>query len=271
MQTEVLRAFQRLAHQQAGISLKDSKSALVAARIARRMRELGLNDASQYLGYIESDKDGTEMVHFLDSITTNFTNFFREPDHFDVLAEEAREFARAGGRRMRVWCAAASTGEEPYSLAMTLAETFKNTAADYRVLATDLSSRVLRFAANGAYEASRLAQVPKAFRSRYFQAATVGDSGEATYRVGPEIRDRVVFGRLNLAFPPFPLRGEFDVIFCRNVMIYFDAPVRARLIAEMERLLRPGGLLVVAHSETLGRTRGGFTPLRSSVYRKAAS
>jgi chemotaxis protein methyltransferase CheR len=187
------------------------------------------------------------------------------------LAEEAREFARLGGRRMRVWCAAASTGEEPYSLAITLAETLKNTAVDYRVLATDLSSRVLQFAAAARYEEARLAQVPELFRKRYFQAAAPSQTGEKAYQVGQEIRDKVVYGRLNLAFPPFPLRGELDVIFCRNVMIYFDAPVRARLIAELERLLRPGGLLVVAHSETLGRTRGGFIPLRSSVYRKGAS
>jgi chemotaxis protein methyltransferase CheR len=114
-----------------------------------------------------------------------------------------------------------------------------------------------------------LAQVPLALRKRYFVSES--RRADSQLRVSPEIREKVVFGRLNLAFPPFPLRGELDVIFCRNVMIYFDAPVRARLIAELERLLRPGGLLVVAHSETLGRTRGAFNAVRSSVYRKGES
>jgi chemotaxis protein methyltransferase CheR len=263
MQAHVFEAFQRVAYREAGIALRDGKDALVAARIARRMREL------QYLKYLEADRDGAEMVRFLDAITTNFTSFFREATHFEHLAAEAKRCAEQGVRRLRVWCAAAATGEEPYTLAITLTEALKGTNTDFRILATDLSVRALKFAARGQYEATRTAQVPEDLRRRYFQPVTGNKEPGSWFAVIPQIRERVVYGRLNLAVTPFPLRGECDIVFCRNVMIYFDAPIRAQLIREIERLLKPGGLLFVAHSETLGTARGTFTTVSSSVYRKA--
>lgn len=269
MRDDVFDAFQRLAYRNAGIALRDGKSALVSARIARRMRELGFVDPKDYLEHLESDRDGGEMVRFLDAITTNFTSFFREPVHFEHLAREARQCAERGIKRVRVWCAAAATGEEPYTLAMTLSEALKGTGSDYKILATDLSTRALGFAARAQYEDSRLAQVPEALRKRYFSLVTSREQPGKWFNVLPELRERVVFGRLNLSTIPFPLRGEVDFVFCRNVMIYFDAPVRANLIEEIERLLKPGGLLFIAHSETLGGARRSFSVVSSSVYRKA--
>lgn len=270
MQPQIFERFQELVYREAGIALREGKGALVAARIAKRMRDLGLEDEHEYLGYLEADDDGTEMVHFLDAITTNFTNFYRESDHFDFLAGEAKEWGRQAARERRVWCAAAATGEEPYTIAMTLREALRGTKTDFRLLATDISRRALEFAAHGSYEESRLAQVPAALRKRYFAPTPPAARGEQKFVVDPALAERILWKRLNLSTPPFPLRGELDAIFCRNVMIYFDDPVRRRLVNELVRLLRPGGVLVIAHSETLGGSRTDVEMIRPSVYRKGA-
>lgn len=271
MQTRLFEAFQRLAYQQAGIALRDSKGALVAARVARRVRQLGLNDAGEYLDYLEADRAGTEMVHFLDAITTNFTSFFRENEHFEFLKQEAAGWAASGAREVRVWCAAAATGEEPYTLAMVLAETLRDTGVEFRILATDISVSALTFAAEGRYSKSRLERIPAALRARYFEPDTTTRSAELQLKIVPGLRKHIVFKRLNLATPPFPLRGNLDAVFCRNVMIYFDTPVRQRLVQDIERLLRPGAPLVVAHSETLSGVRGELETVTSSIYRKRPS
>ena len=271
MQTHLFEAFQRLAYQEAGIALRDNKGALVAARVAKRVRDLGLSDAGEYLSYLQADRAGTEMVHFLDAITTNFTSFFRENDHFEFLKQEAAGWAASGVSEVRIWCAAAATGEEPYTLAMVLSEALRETGVDFRILATDISVRALTFAAEGRYPRSRLEQVPAALRARYFQADTQARGAELELKVQPSLRKHIVFKRLNLATPPFPLRGNLDAVFCRNVMIYFDTQVRQRLVQDIERLLRPGAPLVVAHSETLGGVRGQLETVSSSVYRKRVS
>ena len=268
MQPQLFEAFQALAYREAGIALRDNKGALVAARIAKRVRDLGLNDASEYLSYLEADRAGTEMVNFLDAITTNFTNFFRENEHFEFLKREAAAWVASGVSEVRIWCAAAATGEEPYTLAMVLSEAFRDTKVEFRILATDISMRALSFAAQGRYPRSRLEQVPAQLRARYFEPDTSVKGPELELKVIPSLRQRIVFKRLNLATPPFPLRGNLDAVFCRNVMIYFDTPVRQRLVRDIERLLRPGAPLVVAHSETLGAARGELETVSSSVYRK---
>ena len=270
MHRRVFEALRELAYREAGLAMKDSKEVLLSARIAKRVRALSLGSEDDYLAYLRSDRGGLEMVHFLDAISTNFTSFFREPDHFDRLREEAARWVTSGTRNVRVWCAAASTGEEPYTLAMTLSEAFSGTPTEFRILATDISVRALEHASRARYDEGRLGPVPAALRRRYFVPEEGALKGEPTFAVSPRLRERVLFKRLNLATPPFPLRGELDAVFCRNVMIYFDAPVRQRLVAEVERLLRPGGLFVVAHAETLSGARGGLTPLSASVYRKGA-
>jgi chemotaxis protein methyltransferase CheR len=154
---------------------------------------------------------------------------------------------------------------------MVLAEALRGTGLDFRILATDISLRALAFAAEGRYSRSRLAQVPAPLLARYFDADSSTPSSEAELKVVPSLQRHVVIKRLNLATPPFPLRGNLDAVFCRNVMIYFDAPIRLRLVRELERLLRPGAPLVVAHSETLGAARGDLETVSSSVYRKGVT
>ena len=271
MTHSVFDALRRLAYDEAGIAIRENKQTLVSARIAKRMRECGISSEREYLAFLEGDKSGQEMVRFLDAISTNFTSFFREPDHFQLFEEEIRRSVEGGAKTLRIWCAAAATGEEPYSLAITLAEAVGRAKVEWRLLASDISVSALRTAAAGVYPTSRLAQVPPALRARYFaeQSALAGE--EAQSRVSNDLRSRVLFKRVNLATPPFPMRGDLDVVFCRNVMIYFDNAVRQRLVSEIERLLRPGGLLVVAHSETLNGIRSGLRTLQPSVYRKVGS
>lgn len=267
----LFRAFQELAYQEAGIQLRPGKEALLATRLAGRMRELGLRHPALYLRRLRADRSGAEMVRFLDCICTNLTGFYREADHFTALAAEATRRMARGERRLRVWCAAAATGEEPYTAAMTLSEVFAGSEVDFRVIATDLSTAALSTAMAGRYTERQLAPVPDRLRWKYFQPArdrakVAGE--EAGYQVSPRLRERVVFARLNLAAPPFPMNAPFEVIFCRNVMIYFDPPVRQRLLDELGRQLRPGGLLVVGHGETLTGLRHGLAEVRPSLLRK---
>lgn len=264
LDTALFRRFRDVAYRHAGIALKDGKESLVEARIQKRIAALGLDGPEAYVAKLERDRGGEEIVRFLDVISTNFTSFFREPDHFATLAEEANAWVAQGRRRVRVWCAASSTGEEPYTLAMTLAKAIPDPRADWRILATDISTRVLATARAGVYPEDRMAGVPPAFRAQWFARDHAG--GPSTVR--PALRDRVAFARLNLATPPFPMPGPLDAVFCRNVMIYFDERVRQGIVAEVERLLRPGGLFVVGHAETLHGLRTRLVPVRPSVFRR---
>ncbi|MEI9937589.1 MAG: protein-glutamate O-methyltransferase CheR [Pseudomonadota bacterium] len=270
MDPKVFLGFRQLAYKHAGIALRDNKEALVSARIAKRVRSLNLNSELAYLEYLKNDKSGEELISFLDVISTNFTSFYRENDHFDLLREELATRVKQGANRIRIWCAAASTGEEPYTLAMTLAESLEHKVDDWRLLATDISLRVLEAASEGAYEAEKLSGVPRNLRDKYFRKVPGTAEEPDMLRVIPALRERIVFKRLNLSTLPFPLGGGLDVVFCRNVMIYFDMTVRQPLVNEVERLLRPGGLLVIAHSETLNGLQTGMTMVKPSVYRKAS-
>jgi chemotaxis protein methyltransferase CheR len=264
MDPKTFHGFRELAYAHAGIAIRENKQALVSARVAKRVRTLGLGSESQYLEYLRKDTTGEEMMSFLDVISTNFTSFFREQDHFEVLKAELAACVTQGKKRIRVWCAAAATGEEPYTLAMTLAESLDGKVDDWRLLATDISIRALEVASAGRYELDKLEQVPRPLLDKYFKEKP----SENERRVTPALRDKILFKRLNLATPPFPLNGNLDVVFCRNVMIYFDLKVRQRLISEIERLLKPGGLLLIAHSETLNGITCGLGMLKPSVYRK---
>ncbi|HTQ07427.1 MAG TPA: protein-glutamate O-methyltransferase CheR [Polyangiaceae bacterium] len=267
MSASVFNALRRLAYDQAGIAIRENKQTLVSARIAKRMRECGFTTERAYLEHLEGDASGKEMVRFLDAISTNFTSFFREPDHFEFLSEEVRRWIAEGSRQLRVWCAAAATGEEPYSLAMTLSETIGAAPVEWRLLASDISVTALDAASKGVYSDARLEPVRQPLRRKYFVREARGGA-EPSSRASDELKRRILFKRLNLATPPFPLRGELDAVFCRNVMIYFDDRVRQRLVSEIERLLKPGGILVVAHSETLNGVRSRLRTLMPSVYRK---
>jgi chemotaxis protein methyltransferase CheR len=269
METKVFDRLCSIAHREAGIHLKTGKEALVAARVAKRLRVLGLASEQQYLEYLEADGSGEELVSFLDAISTNFTSFMRERDHFETLTNWAEQPRFQARHRLRLWCAAAASGEEPYTIAITLLDAFEGREMDIKILATDISTKALGAAAEGRYGAAAVEPLSSAQRAKYFEKSGSKATG-ATYLVRPEVKDLIVFRRLNLATPPFPMRGPMDLVFCRNVMIYFDNHTRQGLVSEIERLLVPGGLLFTGHSEILAGIRTGLTALRPSVYRKAA-
>jgi chemotaxis protein methyltransferase CheR len=260
---QTFKDFQAIAYQKAGIFLREGKAALVQARLAKRLRELGLATEREYLERLRADGDD-EIVLFLDAISTNFTRFFREPDHFETLGEAVRAARAAGQRKFRFWCAASSSGEEPYTMAMVLDPLLEG--CDWRILATDISTRVLARAVAGAYGPEEVEGIPPALLQRYLDRVP-GEGGDATWVVRDQLKQRIVYRRLNLAGRPFPMSGPLDAIFCRNVMIYFDRPMRAGVVAEFERLLRPGCLLYIGHSETLNGLATRFRTERPSVYR----
>ena len=266
MEKETFEAFQEIAYQKAGIFLRPGKAALVQARLAKRLRELGLASEREYLARLRTDGED-ELVLFLDAISTNFTKFFREEDHFDTLAEDVRALLGAGQERFRFWCAGCSSGEEPYTAAMVLEPLLRG--RDWRILATDISTRVLARAAEGIYGEEEVEPIPQGLRRQYLESAGT-DEGGPRWVISGRLRERIVFHRLNLANRPYAMKGPLDAVFCRNVMIYFDRPMRAGLVGQIERLLRPGAHLFIGHSETLNGIESQLRSERPSVYRLPA-
>lgn len=261
-----LAAYQRLLFDQTGIVLQDNKQALVEARVSQRLRALQMSSFGQYLELLRRDRSGDELTQLIDAVSTNVTHFYRESDHFTFLADAVEGWLKAGADRLRVWSAACSTGEEPYSIAMTLDAVIGRRRVDTRILATDISTRVLAEAKAARYSEARLGTVPDARRRSCFTRVQTGE--EVLFEVKPELQEMVMFRRLNFKAMPFPIRGIFDVIFCRNAMIYFDRPQRERMIGEFARLLKPGGYLLVGHSETLIGMSGSFRVIRPSIYER---
>lgn len=264
MNHRLFKSFCDIAYARAGIALKDGKESLVSARVSKRLRQLDLPTPEAYLEFLEQDTTGKELVAFLDAITTNFTSFYREPDHFDTMLGWLAD--RGVPNKLRVWCCASSTGEEPYTIAMTLAEAFEGRHVDYKILATDISTRVLAIAKAGIYPAPTLKPVSASRRRKYFDE--IRDGNEVKYQANGKLKEHVSFARLNLSTPPFPMRGPLHIVFCRNVMIYFDRDVRQRLISGIEDLMPPGGLLMTGHSETLAGLDTAFRGASPSVYLK---
>ncbi|MCL2220536.1 MAG: methyltransferase domain-containing protein [Chitinispirillia bacterium] len=262
-------AFAKLLYDRCGIALGDQKEALMSARVGKRLRALGLNNYKEYLDIISATgpQSDTEFTEFMNVMTTNTTSFFREKDHFDFMSAAVQNMMEEGRNKVRIWCAASSSGEEPYTLAMTFLESAQGFRGDCRILATDIDINILTQARAGEYSEQKMQGVPPQLRQKYFTAAGAGK--DRIYKAGPTLANMITFSRLNLAKPPFPMKGPFDIIFCRNVMIYFDNLVRKNLMAEFERLLRPGGYLMVGHSESMA---GGLCNLpsagRPSVYVK---
>ena len=266
MTTGELAAYQKLLFAQTGIVLQDNKQALVEARVSLRLRALGMSSYREYLELLRHDRSGEELVQLIDAVSTNVTHFFREDEHFTFLGKVVDHWTKAGVNRLRIWSAACSTGEEPYSIAMTLDAALRGRRCDTKILATDISTRVLAEAQAGRYPETRLSTVPEARRRVCFQRVTV--DGESLYEVNPDLRSLVMFRRLNFKAIPYPIRGAFDVIFCRNAMIYFDRPQRERMVLEFARLLKPGGFLLVGHAETLIGMSESFRVIRPSIYER---
>jgi chemotaxis protein methyltransferase CheR len=257
-----------LVREHTGISLADTKRQLVYGRLARRLRALKLNTFSEYIKLLEHGQ-GEELEEFTNAVTTNLTSFFREPHHFEFFANEMLPQAAkraAGLRRLRFWCCAASTGEEPYSISMVLREQQALLAGfDVKLLATDLDSNVLAHGKAGVYVQDRFKTVPGKRISRFFEE--VSDDGQRKYSAVDEIRDLITFKQLNLMHE-WPMKGPFDAIFCRNVIIYFDKDTQRALFERMAQLQRPGDYLFLGHSESLYRVSDRYELIGRTIYRR---
>lgn len=266
MEKATFDRLREIIYERSGIHLTDKKEALVSARIGKRLQQLGMCNYESYLDHLERDPSGMEYYSMLDAISTNVTEFFREETHFQFLRERIQEWHSTGQKHFRFWSAACSTGEEPYTIAMTVDDCLAGEKHDTRILATDISSTVLNRCKQGAYEWKKLAKVPEHMLSRYFQR--IGENGHSSFHVKKELRNMIVFSWINLAQTPFPMNGPLDIVFCRNVMIYFDNPVRQRLLDEIHRLLKPGGYLIVGHAESLLSLQHGFKSVRPSIFKR---
>lgn len=266
MERRTFEQFRALIYEKSGISLGSQKVALVSARVGKRMRALDISSYADYLEYVKADDSGNELVQLLDAISTNVTSFFREPRHFEFLSEVLARWQAEGQRRFRLWSAASSTGEEPYTIAITILESLQMHGLDVRILATDISTRVLEACLRGEYAPAKLDPVSGQLRERYFKRE--GGRTDGVYRVSDRLKSMVTFRRLNLSTPPYPMKGPMDVIFCRNVMIYFDDAIRQRLVSELYRLLKPGGYLMIGHSESLTSVQSKFRIVRPAIYQK---
>ena len=250
----------QLIYQRAGIVLADHKRDMVYNRLVRRLRVLGIADFGHYLSLLEADQNSPEWQAFINSLTTNLTAFFREGHHFPVLAEHARR--RQG--EYRVWSAAASTGEEPYSIAITLADTLGLVPGRWRVFASDIDTDVLEKARNGIYRLEELKTLSPLQRQRYFLRGTGPHQG--LVRVRQELVNFVDFSSLNLLDIQYAVPGPFDAIFCRNVMIYFDKTTQQEILRRFVPLLKPDGLLFAGHSENFSHLVRNFTLRGQTVY-----
>lgn len=260
------RDFERvrtLIYQRAGIVLAPHKRDMVYSRLSRRLRTLGLQRFGDYLDRVDADVDG-ELQAFINALTTNLTVFFREEHHFQMLSQQ---LAKLGNKRVAIWCSAASTGEEPYSLAMTVAEHYQTLKPPVEILATDLDTQVLQVGANGIYPMERVDKLSRDRLKRFFRRGTGANEGHC--RVVEELRQMITFAPLNLLDEQWPMRGPFDAIFCRNVMIYFDKPTQLRVLRHMVPLLTPEGLLYTGHSESFLNALDVVKSVGRTVYRRA--
>jgi chemotaxis protein methyltransferase CheR len=266
---EDFEALRRLVKQITGINLSDQKRELVYGRLARRLRALQLRTFSQYRELLAQD-GGREIAQFCNAITTNLTAFFREPHHFDYLRQHVlvpMTNSNAASRRLRIWSAGCSTGEEPYSIAMTVLETLPDIRRwDVRILATDLDSDVLERGRRGLYTEDRLKNLSLQRRARFFRERRERDG--LCHEVTPELKSLITFKQLNLMHP-LPMRGPLDAIFCRNVVIYFDKDTQRDLFTRVAQLQQPGNLLFLGHSESLFKVSEQYSLIGKTVYRRA--
>lgn len=251
-----------------GIALNDNKASLVQGRLAKRLRELGFSSFEQYYDYILEDE--AEVWRVIDAISTNVTSFFRERSQWDYFRLHLQKLRQRGApKRLRIWSSACSSGEEPYSIAMFLAENLVDFEEwDIKILATDISVEILKKAQRGVYSLKAVEGLPAPTLSRFF-VRSQGNKGEILYKISNSIKEMVTFRIFNLIYGDFSLfRCSFDIIFCRNVMIYFDIPSQQALVGRFASLLESGSLLFVGHSEVLTKSKREFKLLQQSIYQR---
>ncbi|ODS91026.1 MAG: chemotaxis protein CheR [Comamonas sp. SCN 65-56] len=252
---------QKLIYQRAGISLHDGKHAMVYSRLSRRLRDTGHTSFEEYLGWLES-QDGPEWQEFINALTTNLTAFFREQHHFDSLTAILKK--RPSGP-WRIWCSAASTGEEPYSIVITVLQAL-GVGVPFELFASDIDTRVLETASRGVYRSQGLKGLTQEQLQRFFMRGKGNNDG--LVRVRPEVRKPITFLSVNLIRDDWPFREPFDAVFCRNVMIYFDAPTQRRVLERIHRVMKPGGTLFVGHAENFSESRDLFVLRGKTVYER---
>lgn len=243
----------------AGIRLADSKDGMVYSRLARRLRALNIDSFSKYLAIVEASS--VEQEQFINALTTNLTSFFREPHHFDALARYLHEHPDTH----TIWCAASSTGEEPYSIAMVVAEVYGTYKPPVRIIASDIDSNVLATAKRGVYAAKSIEKLDTSRKQQFFHRGTGQNSGKV--RVVDELKNMITFKQINLHQPDWGFKQEVNVIFCRNVMIYFDKETQLRLLARMVDLLPADGMYVAGHSENFNLQSNLVRPMGKTLYR----
>ena len=249
-----------LIYKEAGISLSECKQEMVYSRLARRLRAKGMTSFGAYLDDLERGHDGGEWEAFINALTTNLTSFFRESHHFPILADHVRKMKAP----LSIWCSASSTGEEPYSIAMTMCEAFGTLTPPASIIATDIDTNVLATAANGIYPIERIEKMGQDRVKRFFLRGKGDRAGMV--RIRPELRQMITFKPLNLLAPSWPVSGAFDVIFCRNVMIYFDKPTQSKILQRFVPLMKPEGLLFAGHSENFMYASDAFKLRGKTVY-----
>ena len=264
------RLIRDLVYKRFGINLTPEKRALLVGRLGKLLRKQGFRSFQEYYKYLLSDTSGRALDSLVNRISTNFTFFYRESDHFEffstvVLPEMTKMISGENHRDLRVWCAGCSTGQEPYTLQMLIREYFGTGYAtwDAGLLATDISAKALETAVRGVYPDDGLEKLPKPLKRKYFRK-----KGDGTCGVVDELKREITFRRFNLMNERFPFRKPFHVVFCRNVMIYFDQPTRDGLIRRFYESMVPGGYLFIGHSETLGRKQALYEYVRPAVYKR---
>ena len=264
---EACRYIIDLIYERTRIRLHDGKEALIAGRLGKRVRHHGLASLGEYVEYLRTRADDDEFTLVTDALTTNHTNFLREPDHFEFLVHEAVPQLRPPGRKkFSIWSSASSSGEEAYTMAMFLAEHYPAAQGwDWRITGSDISTKVLAVARRGVYSAERAEKIPRAWLTKYFQQGT--GQWEGQVRVKPELAQRVSFRQVNL-IETYEHPQPFDIIFCRNVMIYFDRPTQEQLVTRLCRFLVPGGYLMIGHSESLNGLNLPLRCLKASIYQR---
>lgn len=264
--------FRRLVYAKSGISLGDQKMQLVRSRLGKRVRAGGFKSFREYYHHVEQDSTGEELSTLLDAISTNTTHLFREMRHFELLGDIIRKWAgdgswRSTNRILRIWSAGCSSGEEPHSIAMVAHDALGNHPnLESKILATDLSVQMLSKAKLGLYETQRVGKVPPAYKKRYLK--TVRCDGQDYLQLVPQLRHLITFSRFNLMTKTFPFRQGFHIIYCRNVMIYFDRPTQQALVAQFANQLHTGGYLMIGHSESLSGVEHSLDYVEPTVYQK---
>ena len=261
-----------LLHEKFGISLADHKKAMVTGRLRKIITQKGFTSFSEFIDSVQDDESGRELQVLIDRMSTNHTFFFRENQHFTffsnhILPEITHSLRKKGSNDLRIWCAAASTGEEPYSIMMTMLEFFKDSFRSWAagLLATDISSRVLEQAMTGTYEHDKIGGIPDNLKKRYLR-----ETGDSRWQFKELVRKEIIFRKFNL-MNPFPFKKQFHVIFCRNVMIYFDTATRKELIKRLYQSTAPGGYLLVGHSESIRSSDCPFDYVQPAIFRKGDS